>query len=490
MFYTKYRPQKFSQLSQPNDVAVALVNQIKAQKTVHAYLFIGPRGTGKTTTARLLAKALNCEKLDKNGDPCDKCPLCKSIKAGSFVDLIEIDAASNRGIDDIRELRERVKLAPSVGARKVYIVDEVHMLTAEAFNALLKTLEEPPQRVTFILCTTEVHKVPETIKSRCQVFRFKRPGVAQIVQRLGQICKAEGVAVHDDALRKIAEASFGGFRDAETLLQQVVEGGVSVDSFAGMANKQSYIDFVSMVLSCETQDAIRFVNTLYNDGIDLYVWTLGLVMYLRDLLFISTDAYKDLLDVTDAVFSGMEEQANKLTPKEVVALIELFVKAQNDIKSTSVPQLPLEIAVINACPDSIEHKVESKSPQIQQPSKNYASNTSLSEIESKWSDVIKTSFVHNNSIHALLSSCKPVALKGSKLLLEVSYKFHKERMEITKNMKIVEDVLTEVFGSTITYSCVVGEPKKKPAMDLTDYNVAVPAGKDDILEVFDGALPL
>src|SRR5688572_5377656 len=173
MFYTKYRPQKFSEISRPNDVADALSNEVLNQKTVHAYLFVGPRGTGKTSTARILAKALNCKKVDKKGDPCGKCETCEAIKNGTYLDLIEIDAASNRGIDDIRELKNRIKLAPSVGTNKVYIVDEVHMLTSEAFNALLKTLEEPPKNTTFILCTTELHKVPDTIKSRCQVFKFK-----------------------------------------------------------------------------------------------------------------------------------------------------------------------------------------------------------------------------------------------------------------------------------------------------------------------------
>ncbi|HSX39613.1 MAG TPA: DNA polymerase III subunit gamma/tau, partial [Candidatus Saccharimonadales bacterium] len=171
MFYTKYRPQIFTEISQPNAAADALMNEVATNKLSHAYLFIGPRGTGKTTTARILAKAANCTDLQKNGDPCNKCPNCKAIQNGNFMDLIEIDAASNRGIDDIRDLKDKIKLAPSTGSKKVYIIDEVHMLTTEAFNALLKTLEEPPKNVVFVLCTTEAHKVPDTIKSRCQVFK-------------------------------------------------------------------------------------------------------------------------------------------------------------------------------------------------------------------------------------------------------------------------------------------------------------------------------
>src|SRR3989344_3258806 len=289
MFYTKYRPQKFSEISQPNDVATALANQVRSKKVSHAYLFIGPRGVGKTTTARLLAKALNCENLSKTGDPCDKCDACEAIKLGNFLDLIEIDAASNRGIDDIRDLKDKIRLAPSLGKQKVYIIDEVHMLTAEAFNALLKTLEEPPAHATFILCTTEAHKAPETIKSRCQVFKFKRASVSQIVAKLEDIVLQEKIKgkVERETLEKIAKASLGGFRDAETLLQQIVEGEVDVDSFVGLSSKQNFVDFVDSLIKKDTNSALRMVNKLFEEGIDLFTWSLELAKYLRDLLFIS-----------------------------------------------------------------------------------------------------------------------------------------------------------------------------------------------------------
>ena len=191
MYYTKYRPQTFKEIQRPNDIADALMQQIKTDKTVHAYLFTGPRGIGKTTVARLLAKGLSCINLSKEGDVCGKCAFCLAVQNGNLIDLIEIDAASNRGIDDIRDLKEKVRLLPVEGKKKIYIIDEVHMLTNEAFNALLKTLEEPPKHAVFILCTTEFHKVPETIKSRCQVFKFKRPTRGQIVEKLKRIADLE-----------------------------------------------------------------------------------------------------------------------------------------------------------------------------------------------------------------------------------------------------------------------------------------------------------
>ena len=272
MFYTKYRPQKFSEISKPNEAADALVSQLLKSKTAHAYLFVGSRGTGKTTTARILAKALNCHKLAKNGDPCDKCESCEAIRKGTFLDLIEIDAASNRGIDDIRELKNKIRLAPSVGDNKIYIIDEVHMLTNEAFNALLKTLEEPPAKTTFILCTTEFNKVPETIRSRCQVYKFKRATLDQIITKLKSISQSEKIKISEEELRKLAKASQGGFRDAETLLEQVSEGDMGVDTVLNISSKDKYLDMVDFLLAGDTSSALSMVDSVFSEGVDIYYW--------------------------------------------------------------------------------------------------------------------------------------------------------------------------------------------------------------------------
>ena len=507
MFYTKYRPQKFSEISKPNDTAFALMNQLKSEKTVHAYLFIGPRGTGKTTTARILAKSLNCKNLTKDGDPCGKCEFCEP----GAIDLIEIDAASNRGIDDIRELRERVGLMPARGEFKTYIIDEVHMLTSEAFNALLKTLEEPPKHVVFILCTTEGAKVPETIKSRCQVFKFKRATVSQIVERLKEISKKEKIKIEEGALRKIAESASGGFRDAETLLQQVSEGGLDVESFVGSTVRKNHIKFVGILLSRDCKKAIEFVNKVFDDGTDLYTWTAELVKYLRDLMFVVSGVREGLLDVTQEEFSQMEDQAGKLNSADIVILVEAFNKALNDIKGSFITQLPVEIAIVTYCGETENEQNNPESfgsggsSSLQRGEKlsneKYSSakypngkNINFDEIVERWQEVVKVAVQYNHSVQALLKATRPVGVKDGRVILEVFYAFHKERLESPKNREIVEKVLEDIFENSIGIVCVLGDIKPKTSSkvetgELTDYNVIATNTSPADIDIFDGNLP-
>ena len=345
MYYTKYRPQTFSEIQKPNEIADALMQQIRADKTVHAYLFTGPRGIGKTTIARLLAKGLNCSHLTKEGDVCGKCEFCLAVENGNLVDLLEIDAASNRGIDDIRDLKEKIRLLPAEGKKKIYIIDEVHMLTNEAFNALLKTLEEPPKHAVFILCTTEFHKVPETIRSRCQVFRFKRPTRPQIVQKLKRIADAE-LGVEQLALaelEKIAVMAGGAFRDAETVLQQLIEAGMGGGKFDPA---DSIYRFLTNLAEGNALGALETLNTTFDDGVDQAVWTDGLIRYLRDLLYVK-------MGFSDAYFSqGAEALAERktlagcVTSSWLVKALEIFNQTLNDLKIYSIPQIALEIAVV------------------------------------------------------------------------------------------------------------------------------------------------
>lgn len=536
MYYTKYRPQTFSEISEPNEVAQALSNQIKSGKTVHAYMFVGPRGTGKTTMARILAKALNCLNIKDNGDPCSTCENCIAIKNGTFLDLVEIDAASNRGIDDIRILKEKIKLAPAAGKHKVYIVDEVHMLTTEAFNALLKTLEEPPANVTFILCTTEFHKVPETIRSRCQVFKFKRASVKQIVAKLEKIINEEKVTLDKQTLTTIARASHGGFRDAETLLQQVAEGEVSVDALLNLSSLEAYASFVDLLAKKDIKQLLHEVNKVYEDGMDLYVWVGELLKYLRDLMFVSSGASNEVIELSDEINASMKVQTECMTSLDIAKLIELLIKAQNNVKSSFIPQLPIEVALIKYIENSSDPKTP-KAPSVRSPAPTVvetkkvektesievtlkedeegnteveiveesssttteATVVGLDEVTGKWKVIVREVATVNTGISALLKAAKPVDINGRKIILEVPYDFYKERLLTEKNRRIVEGAIETVFENSLIYTCVVNKPpvKKKSQKEtgkLTDYNVLVPSGSsgDDaknIVDVFDGSLP-
>lgn len=535
MFYTKYRPQTFSEISRPNEAADALATQVSTGKTVHAYLFVGPRGTGKTSTARILSKALNCTNLSPSGDPCDNCEMCLAVKTGSLPDLVEIDAASNRGIDDIRNLQDHINLAPSYGKHKVYIIDEVHMLTPPAFNALLKTLEEPPVHVTFILCTTEVHKVPDTIKSRCQVFRFKRATVSQLTTKLKFIAESEGHAVENDFLSKVAGASFGGFRDAETLLQQVLEGGISLSSITNYSNKEVVTDFASLLLEKNTQGALELINTVYDSGNDLHIWLGDVIHYFRDVLLFKSGFSKEYFDFSDEAMLKFISHSNDFSIDWLVYALEKLSTAYDALKKAFILQLPLEIATVEICnygtsptvtrsftPVAPAPKVSDtgkaasfkpSAQKVEAPKGKNVSKSSIKKVEdivyidetviididmatveARWEEFLTKVKDVNGSILAMLKSTKLVGIKGKFLVLEVYFSFHKERLEHSKNREIIESVLKELFGMHLSVMCEVSANKPQKLKErevgvLTDVNI-VPVDAAEIMNVFDGGLPL
>ncbi len=518
-----------------------MTQQLKAGKTVHAYLFAGPRGVGKTTMARLLAKGLMCPNLSKDGDVCGQCEFCLGIQSGSLVDLIEIDAASNRGIDDIRDLREKVKLMPAQGKKKVYIIDEVHMLTNEAFNALLKTLEEPPKHAVFVLCTTELHKVPETIKSRCQVFKFARPPKTQIVERLRYIAQAESVLdrVTQEELERVAVMASGAFRDAETLFQQFVEGGFFGAKKVGA--QVGYAEFIAWLWRGDAKQAFAAVNQSFDDGMDMMVWTDGLLRYLRDILYLSMGFSDDFFSMSDEDLADRKRLFAQIPKEWLVLAIEQFNQAQNDLKSYSIPQLALEIAVAklagskepknsSALPkstppdgndghrakgnptDNIGSAEQVKDAKVQEPNLGDASDAKgnrlesdknqeidFSRVEMCWKEVVAGVNRVNNSVGALVKASRPAGIEGDIVLLEVSYKFHKERLESTANKRIVERVLGEVFGRSLGFKCSVCQnvvdKKEGEVGNLTDLNIRVPhdlaiTETTAVTDVFDGGLPI
>ena len=359
VLYRKYRPQTFAEVAGQEHVIKTITNALLQNRVAHSYLFTGSRGTGKTTVARLLAKAINC--LEPGFEPCNKCSACLEINGGRSFDLIEIDAASNRGIDEIRELRDGIKFMPAALKKKVFIIDEVHMLTQPAFNALLKTLEEPPVYALFILATTEIHKVPQTIISRCQKFDFRKLPLEKIIERLAFVAKEEKVKIAQPALELVAANADGCVRDAESLLGQVMAMEdqeitlEEVQNILGVTDIKAVRDFVGWLAERKNGEAIRHLNNIANEGYDLVQFNKSLVSYLRKMMIIKADNSLAKLaapELTDEQLSVILSQGQKFPESDLVKLIHLFIDAEGDIKSLDFPQLPLELAVVEFCENS------------------------------------------------------------------------------------------------------------------------------------------
>ena len=359
--YRKWRPADFDDVKGQDAIVTTLRNQIKADRIGHAYLFCGTRGTGKTTVAKIFAKAVNCEH-PVDGRPCGECAMCKSIAAGSSMNVIEIDAASNNGVEDIRKIREEVQYSPTEGRYKVYIIDEVHMLSIGAFNALLKTLEEPPSYVIFILATTETHKIPITILSRCQRYDFKRISIETITARLEELMKAENINVEDKALRYIAKAADGSLRDALSLLDQCLAFYLGQDlkydnvlEVLGAVDTEVFSRLLRMILAADTTGCIRLLEDLIMQGRDLGQFVVDFVWYLRNLLLIKTsEDAQDVIDMSSDNLALLKEESGLIDDDTLMRYIRIFSELSNDVKYSTQKRIMIEIALIKLTHPAME----------------------------------------------------------------------------------------------------------------------------------------
>ena len=363
--YRKYRPRTFNEVVGQDHIVKTLINQIKLDKISHAYLFCGSRGTGKTSTAKIFAKAINCTN-SKDGSPCLECETCKALD-GTNIDVLEIDAASNNGVDEIRDLREKVKYPPVVGKYKVYIIDEVHMLSTSAFNALLKTLEEPPAHTVFVLATTEVHKLPATILSRCLRFDFKLVSLEDLTSLLKKILTDEGVKFDDQGVNVIARAGEGSVRDTLSIADRCVSFAgdeltyQKVLSVLGVSERETLIKITSEILSKNIGEALVELDRVLSSGKSPLVFSNDLISYYRDLLLIYTlsDKAREIVVVKDDIYAQMKAQAIKENYAEIVKAIEVLSEIEQELRYSVQPRIVLETALVKIVTESnLERRVE------------------------------------------------------------------------------------------------------------------------------------
>lgn len=369
--YRKFRPSRFEDVKGQDHIVTTLRNQIMSDRIGHAYLFCGTRGTGKTSVAKLFAKAINC--ANRNGeDPCLECPSCKSIQSGASMDVIEIDAASNNGVDNIRQIVEEVQYPPTEGRYKVYIIDEVHMLSIGAFNALLKTLEEPPAYVVFVLATTEVHKLPITILSRCQRYDFRRIGVESISSRIDELLKVEGLEAEDDAVKYIAKAADGSMRDALSILDQCLAFNygkkltyqMALDVL-GASDSETYSNLLRSVIAGDVSTAIRILEQAIMDGRELSQFVIDFTWYLRNLLLAKvSDDISVIADMSSEAIHKLVDEARLVSQEEIIRYIRVFSELTNQIRFSTNKRVHVEIALVKLCVPMTESTEDSILPRI------------------------------------------------------------------------------------------------------------------------------
>ena len=543
----RYRPKAFDEIVGQKHVVTTLVNALQSDRVAHAYLFAGPRGVGKTSMARILSKALNCQK-GTTDTPCNKCSTCNSITNGNDIDVLEIDGASNRGIDEIRNIRQNVGYAPAVSKHKIYIIDEVHMLTKEAFNALLKTLEEPPEHVKFIFATTSPSRVPDTVQSRCQRFDFKNISIADISDRLSQICKAENIAAEKEVLQSIAKYARGGLRDSESILDQLASFCHEkitlrdVYDIFGVVSEEKLSSLINSFTQKKPELSIEIFHSIMESGRDVEGFIDQLLLYIRDLLLVSVCKNEsDTMGTVSGDLNLLRTQSSSFSPETLMYMFQVISEAKTKTRDLLQQKIYLEVLFVKLATmeelkplSSVLDKIEGMKkifegnaedtdkaisinktdvtapakPEIQAtPShesavldKKASPDTSCAET---WNKAMLELQTKKKTTWALLKNARVLSIDGNDAIVEIpkNYLVHKERLEKPEEKRIINSCLEKVTGRKISVKIIVSKNGFQATDNKSSSHGVVQEGKkkklDDVknepmvkkaIEFFDGSI--
>ena len=491
--YRKYRPSTFEEVAGETDIIRTIKNSLKENKMAHAYLFTGPRGVGKTTTARLIAKGLNCMENGVTDTPCNRCENCIDISKNNFIDLIEIDAASNRGIDEIRALKDKINYQPAKGRKKVYIIDEVHMLTKEAFNALLKTLEEPPAHVIFILATTEPDKILETIISRCQRYDFKPVNLKESMDHLLMIAKSEGVEIDDASLKLIYEKSGGSMRDAISIFEKLISScygeEITLDKtekILGVIPEKKLAEFLEIISKNDLVNGINFLDDLWNDSINVEEFLKSFAYYLKELMIEKKSPFNIMRSI--AIIEDIFEVMGKFRYEEDKRILGYVILHKiTDFKE--------EIGVIHELPvqEKIVEKIVYVEKEVAVSSSEEAAKTpkiaektvdiSIEDVRTNWNDIVNEAKRRKMPLISFLSTATPTRVEDG--ILHIGFyaenRFHKESMEKPYYNDVFLGVLKDKFGGRVVVKYDLLNEKNKAVEEKSDF-------VERVVDFFDGEL--
>jgi len=518
VFARKWRPQNFDEVLGQEHVAKTLKNALSSERIAHAYIFCGPRGVGKTSTARILAKALNCQK-GISSNPCNKCSTCEEISKGTNLDILEIDGASNRGIDEIRQLRENVKFSPSSGRFKIYIIDEVHMLTTEAFNALLKTLEEPPEHVKFIFATTQAYKVPSTVLSRCQRFDFRKIPILKITQKLEEIIKSEHVKIDEKVLLSIAKACEGSLRDAESILDQLISYSADkislkdVSSVLGLIEQDVLFEFSKRIIQSDSIALVKLLDTLIAGGKDLSKLLDNIIEHFRNLMIARiSDSSKltGIVDLPQEFIEAISKQSQQLSLDRILHILGVLIDVKALGKRINSLRIPLEVSLVKLTYKA--HNQDKKAPDVEpiirtiptviksergsfmissekEPTKEdtpdvgnkETASVSLEMINSIWKQCLIAIGKKKMSVATYLADAKPQKCQEDliTLVLPKTSDFHKEFLVHKENRELIEQTLGVLLQAKIRIDVIIGDREVQETGGTDDF-------LKDVLDTFKG----